>query len=473
MTERVDILVVGAGPAGMAAATMAAEEGLSVAVIDEHPSAGGQIYRGLKDGPFRHASSLGSDYTSGSALIARFTVAKVTTLLGASLWRVDVTDDGGIASYSKDGRSQRLAFHKLVLATGAIERPVAFEGWTLPGVMSVGGAQLLLKTSAIAPAGRIALAGNGPLVLLFATQLLALGVQISAVLDTAPKTGLLKAVVRNGAAIIRNGTKVRKGLRMLGEIRAAKVPVYGNVSSVLARGTDHITSIAFETDGKRMEIGIDSLLVHEGIIPNTQLSRALKCRHIWDDRQKCLRPDVDRFGESSVPGIFIVGDGATITGAIAAPASAEVAVGRIVKQMARASDRSQATARKAAFIVARERAFRPFLDELYPPRISVAALSGDTIVCRCEEVTGREIRSAIRDGAIGPAQAKAFTRCGMGPCQGRMCSPIVSRLIASETNRTVDEVDTYNIRFPLKPMTVSEMAQCGESGGEGDTHHAV
>ncbi|MGB3386541.1 MAG: (2Fe-2S)-binding protein, partial [Pseudaminobacter sp.] len=163
-----------------------------------------------------------------------------------------------------------------------------------------------------------------------------------------------------------------------------------------------------------------------------------------------------------------------INGAVAAPASAEVAIGRIMEQMGRDDATVRAMARKAAAILARERAFRPFLDGLYPPRISAASPSDATIVCRCEEVSAGAIRSAVRDGAVGPAQTKVFTRCGMGPCQGRLCGPIVSQLIADETGRPIFQIGTYNVRFPLKPVTVVEVAQCdGDERRPEEKHHAA
>jgi NADPH-dependent 2,4-dienoyl-CoA reductase/sulfur reductase-like enzyme len=457
----------------MAAAAMAADHGLSVALIDERPNAGGQIYRGLEGGPFRHCAVLGSDYAHGLEIIARFRSAHVTALFGVILWRVDMTETGGVASYSKDGVPQRLAFRKLILATGAIERPVAFEGWTLPGVMGVGAAQLLLKSSAIAPSGRVVLAGSGPLMLLFATQLLAFNIEISAILDTAPKVDRIGAALGNVGGIFRNFEKMRKGLRMQRDIRGAGIPVHRNVSTLTARGGDCINSIVFETNGLQHETKVDTLLIHEGIVPNTQLSRALGCKHVWDEGQRCQRPELDEYGESTVAGVFIVGDSARVTGATAAPASADIAVGRILEQMDRANASSRATSRRAAATMARERAFRPFIDALYPPRISVSPVSDTTIVCRCEEVSAGAIRSAVKDGAVGPAQAKAFTRCGMGPCQGRMCGPVVSALIAGATDRTVADVGAYNVRFPLKPVTFAEMAQCGDGGNQEESHHAA
>ena len=142
--NRVDVCIIGAGPAGMAAATNAAGHGLSVLLLDERPSAGGQIYRGLEDGPFRNDPALGSDYLAGRGILQSFQAARKQAFFGVTIWRVDMSADGGFVSFTESGQTRRLGFAKLILATGAAERPVAFEGWTLPGVMTVGGAQLLL-----------------------------------------------------------------------------------------------------------------------------------------------------------------------------------------------------------------------------------------------------------------------------------------------------------------------------------------
>ncbi|MBB1251568.1 NAD(P)/FAD-dependent oxidoreductase [Rhizobium sp. G21] len=473
MTLKVDICVVGGGPAGMAAAEMAARHGRSVALLDERPSAGGQIYRGLEDGPFSRSEALGADYRQGADVISRFRSARVTSFFGVDLWRIDMSETGGVASFVHDGASSRLAFGDLILATGAMERPVPFEGWTLPGVMGVGVAQLLLKTSAIAPSGRIALAGNGPLLLLFATQLLKLGVEISAILDTSPRISRIAAVLEHARGLASNAGKVLKGAGYIRAVRRAGVSVYRDVSSLSASGGDRISSIAFEAEGGARKIDVDALLVHEGIIPNTQLSRALGCRHIWDAAQKCLRPEIDAFGESSVARVFIVGDGAAITGAVAAPASAEIAVGRILDRLGHGGAELGLSLRRASRTLSRERAFRPFLDALYPPRLSVAAPDDATILCRCEEVTAGMLRAAIKDGAIGPSQAKAFTRCGMGACQGRVCGPIVSQLMSAETGRSIGDIGSYNVRYPLKPITLQDMARSGDDARPAGGEHAA
>ncbi len=468
----VDVCIIGGGPAGMIAAATAASHGLTVALLDERPSAGGQVYRGLEDGPFKNDLSLGSDYNAGLRILELFKAAQKEVLFGVNIWRIDMFGNEGFVSFSKCGTSQRLKFAKLILATGAMERPVAFEGWTLPGVMTVGGAQLLLKSSGIAPAGRIVLGGNGPLLSLFASQLTGLGVRIAAILDTAPKVNRAAIALRHLPSLIINREKLAKGMRMIWDIRAADIPIYRDVSHLIATGSSKLTGIAFEFAGKSRVIDADVLLVHEGILPNTQLSRALNCQHVWDDSQHCLRPVLDGFGESSIRNLFIVGDAASIDGAFAAPASAEIAVCRILEQMGRADARVGKASAKATATLLKERSFRGFLEALYPPRISTSSCSDGTIICRCEEVTAGSLRTAIADGAIGPAQAKVFTRCGMGACQGRVCGSIVSQLLANETGMKTSDIGSYNVRFPLKPITLAEMAVEIDSDFGDDKHAA-
>lgn len=466
----VDVLVIGGGPAGMTAATAAANAGLSVVLVDERPDAGGQIYRGLESGPFRESSTLGADYSKGAPIIERFRSASIATFFGASLWRIDTDQNGGKAAFSSSGLHMTIPFRKLVVATGAMERPVPFPGWTLPGVMNLGAAQLLLKSSGLVPSGRVALLGNGPLLLLFAQQLTNAGVRVDAILDTAPRVNKFALGLKHVRAMLANRDKMLKGIGMLRAVRQSGIPIYKDVSEVLAVGQHQLTELQFVSSGQPARLELDLLLVHEGIIPNTHLSQALGCKHVWSDRQECFIPLTDGRGRSSNRNVFIIGDGASIRGADAAPASAEVAVATILSDLDRANAKSRKALAAALRSLEKEGKFRPFLDALYPPRLAVTRIADETIICRCEEVPASALREAVQDGAIGPAQAKAYTRCGMGPCQGRTCALQVSQLLARETSASIDAVGSYNVRFPLRPITLGDMAASAELPAREDSH---
>ncbi len=200
------------------------------------------------------------------------------------------------------------------------------------------------------------------------------------------------------------------------------------------------------------------LLVHEGVVPNIHPTMALGCAHDWRDDQLCWVPRLDAWGETSLPGLFVAGDGAGIAGAQAAGWRGEIAAIGVAQRLGRVDD-AEATRRATAprRQLDRALAIRPFLDALFRPRAALFAPSDDTVVCRCEELTARDIRAAAT-GTPGPNQVKAFTRAGMGPCQGRQCGYTVAHLLAAMQKRPVAEIGFYRIRPPLKPVTLGELA---------------
>jgi NADPH-dependent 2,4-dienoyl-CoA reductase/sulfur reductase-like enzyme len=197
------------------------------------------------------------------------------------------------------------------------------------------------------------------------------------------------------------------------------------------------------------------------VIPNIQVGLALQLRHEWDEAQLCWRPMLDLWGQTSLPCIAIAGDAGGIAGAGAARLSGQLAAldaAMLLGRLGQAERDRRAGPIRAA--LARERALRPFLDRLYRPRHSLLAPDeGETIVCRCEEVDAGRIRRAVRFGAVGPNQLKAFTRCGMGPCQGRICGSMVGALIADELDRPIAEIGVWRPRAPFKPITVGALAE--------------
>ena len=450
----VDFAIVGAGPAGMAAATLAAELGLDTLLIDEQGEPGGQIYRAIDRAPAEapNSSPLGSDYLAGRSVVTRFRASGAGYRPATTVWHID---PDGTLSVVSEGTSETIRARRVLLATGAIERPLPIAGWTLPGVMTVGAAQILLKTADIVPDGRTVLAGQGPLLYLAAMQLARAGAPPAALLETTPHENYHAAARRLGSAWAGRRA-VAKGLGWLLAIRRAGIPVRHDVRALRALGRNRVERVVW--DGG--EIAADHLLLHDGVIPNTQISLALQLAHQWDEAQLCWRPQIDEWGRASLPNIAIAGDGAGIAGADAAILSGRLAALDAATALGRISepDRDrQARPIRAAF--AREQAFRPFLDWLYRPAPSVLAPpDDDTIVCRCEEVTAGQIRRGVRLGAPGPNQLKAFTRCGMGPCQGRICGPIVSAVIAEARGVPMADIGSYRPRAPYKPITVGALA---------------
>ena len=455
MTEQVDVAIIGAGPAGLAAADVLGKAGCKVALLDEQPAAGGQIFRGIVAADDRRKRLLGDDYAAGDKLLAGLDHAGVRHLAGATVW--EVTPDRRL-SFSIGGKAQSLAAEHVLIATGAIERPMPFPGWTLPGVMTVGAGQILLKTAGLLPPSPCILAGSGPLLYLLAAQYLAAGLTIDAIVETTPKGNFRKALKHAPGALIGN-RYLRKGLAMLNVLHKSGIQHYRQAHELVAEGTCEVEALTFATGDERHRLPCRSLLLHVGVTPNVQISRSLHLVHDWDRLQHGWRPRVDVFGATSISGIRIAGDGGGIMGAEAAVHGGRLAAFAILAELGKlTSDQRDALANRDLLGYRHHGRARPFLDALYAPAPEFLNPPDDAVICRCEEVTAGQIRSFVDLGCEGPNQAKAFGRSGMGPCQGRYCGLTVAGVIAAKRGVPMADVGYYRIRPPLKPITLGELA---------------
>ena len=226
-----------------------------------------------------------------------------------------------------------------------------------------------------------------------------------------------------------------------------------------------LRAITFRTSAGRTErVTASVLLVHEGIIPAIHATLAAGCAQVWNPAQLSFRPRTDDRGETSRRDIYAAGDGAGIGGAEAALAQGTLAAMAIAERLG-IVDAAAAGRRVAAAQVrlAGELRLRPLLDALYPPRGEIMSPAEDTIICRCEDVTAASIKHAALIGQPGPNQVKAFTRCGMGPCQGRQCGTTVSHILSDLHGASMDETGFFRIRPPLWPVTLAELAALGEA----------
>ena len=460
--SKVEFAIIGAGPAGMAAATLAAELGLDTMLIDEQGSPGGQIYRGVERA--RAASPLGRDYLAGNQLVAAMRASAVEYRPATTVWHLEPE---GTVHLAGAGRTETISARRILLATGAIERPVPIPGWVLPGVMTVGAAQILLKTADLVPTGRTVLAGQGPLLYLVATQLARAGAPPAAILETTPPANYrraLRALRRRWPGL----PPLLKGVASIFSAMRAGIPVRRDVRGLRAIGRGTLERVVWEGG----EAAADHLLLHEGVIPNIQISLALQLRHEWGEDQLSWRPALDPWGQTSLPCIAVAGDAGGIVGAEAARLLGQLAALDAAMLLGRIGeperDRRAGPIRAA---LVRERALHAFLDRLYRPRRSILIPEDDVVVCRCEEVPAGRIRRAVRLGATGPNQLKAFTRCGMGPCQGRICGPVVAAVIADALAKPIAEIGTWRPRAPFKPITVGALAAF--EGAEPEAGEAV
>jgi len=454
--SRVDLLIVGAGPAGMAAAVRARQTGLNVLVIDDQPAPGGQIWRSIETMPASRGAILGRAYQEGRGLADVFRASGAGYEPGMQVWQIE---PGFRVFVSRERQASTIEAKSVLLATGAQERPVPFPGWTLPGVMTVGAAQILLKSSGQIPSEPVWVAGSGPLPLLYLVQLLRAGGRIAGYLDTTPPERLRAALPHLPRALGRVGDLL-KGLAWGGMLRRARVHVVKHVADLEAIGSARVEAIRYRTSkGDEKVVPAGLLLVHEGVVPSIHAPLALGCAVEWHESQNCYAPVLDAWGETSQAGIFVAGDGAGIAGAKAALLRGELAALRVAVKLGHMNAQ---TAEEAAGPLRRklkrELAVRPFLDAMFRPRSEIFSPKDATVVCRCEEVTAGDVRAMAALGRPGPNQVKAFTRAGMGPCQGRQCGYTVAQILAAAEGRPVKEVGFYRIRPPLKPVTLGELA---------------
>ncbi len=452
-----DLVIVGAGPAGMSAAIVARGYGLNVMVVDEQPRPGGQIWRDIEAvAGTQRAEILGSAYTDGLSVARQFRECGARFLPETRVWQVEA---GGRVFMASSGRAETVEASAVLLATGAQERPVPFPGWTLPGVMTVGAGQILLKASGQIPDTPVWIAGCGPLALLYAVQLLRAGGRIAGFLDTTSSGRWAE----NAAPLLRASVaapfELLKGLGWLTQLYR-KARVVRNVVGIEAHGNDTLERLTYtRSGGGTVTVEARLLLVHEGLIPAIHPTLSIGCEHAWNSDQDSYSPQVDPWGETSESGIFVAGDGAGIAGAKAAVLRGRISAIGIAARLGRLSPiEADRQAKPLRADLKRALAARPFLDRYYRPRGAALSPADEALACRCEEVSAAKIRAMAQSGRPDPNRIKTFTRAGMGPCQGRQCNYAIANILAENGERAVADIGLYRVRPPFKPLTLGELS---------------
>lgn len=434
-----DLAIVGAGPAGLAAAVTAADLGLRVTVLDAGERPGGQFYR--HPAPALGATrpeALHHDWptfaTREAALRAHESAGRITYLPLHHVWTV-VPDGGGTWTlHALGGAEERAAgVHAtaVLLATGAYERQLPFPGWTLPGVVGAGGAQAMLKAGLVLPGKRVVVAGSGPLLLAVAGSLAAAGATVPAVVEAAAYT----AYAARTPVLLRNPGKLAEAATYGAALARHHVRLLTRHAVTEAHGSDRIEAVTvarLDRDwrplpGTARRIPCDALAVGHGLVPQLELATGLGCatRRSPDGT---VALDLDAEQRTSVPGIWSAGETGGIGGAQLAMVEGELAAHSIATAL-----RGAAGAPGPTPLTRRRARLRAFADAMAAAHRPGSGWTGwlrdDAVVCRCEEVPAGRIREAAEDlGARDARTVKLLTRAGMGWCQGRMCGPAVAAL---------------------------------------------
>lgn len=442
------LAVVGAGPAGMSAAVAAAEAGIAVTVVDSGSAVGGQFYR--QPAAQLHARApqrLQHGRRTWRALKSRFdrqlSAGRIRLLPDHHVWFAErIGDEYRVHALigPEQQRSVVVEADTLLLATGAYERVLPFPGWTLPGVVTAGGAQAMLKGSLVLPGGNVVVAGTGPLLLPVAVGLADAGAQVKALIESADR----RSVARLAPTLAAHPDKLAEAAGYAARLAAHRIPIKYGHTVVAAHGRDRVEAVtvaALDADGRAITgsevwIPCDSLAIGHGLLPHLDLALTLGAR-AEDDSAAAVWVDSEQ--RTSVPGLWAAGEATGIGGAALALVEGEIA-GRSVAAWSQGPQRAwldEDHARDPAWSHAEQkrRSLRGFFAAVAaaysPPAAWTERLTDDTTVCRCEDVRAGAIRGAIADdGARDLRTVKLLTRAGMGWCQGRMCGPAVAGLIA-------------------------------------------
>ncbi len=472
-TLKPDVLVVGAGPAGLAAACAASEAGLEAVVVDERKTPGGQYFKQPGSGFAVHAERLDRQFREGRALARATKDSGARLVAEATVW--GAFDSSHIVVSTPDGVLM-IRPRRLVLATGAYERAVPFPGWTLPGVMTTGAAQTLLRGSQVSPGKRVVVAGNGPLNLQVARELTVAGAEVVALVEvaTTPGPASVGSILRMAATSPR---LVLDGLAHTLTLRGRRVPMFHQHALVRVTGARRAeTAIIACIDengrpvaGTEKSFACDAVCVGYGFLPQSELARSLGCRHTYDALRGGLMVERDTNGRTSIPEVFVVGDAGGLGGARIALAQGTLAGITIARDLGyEITPGSQASEKRAARALNRHRRFQQALWRLYrAPLLTDQLATPCTYICRCEGVTKGSIETLGQD-ADSLGALKRISRAGMGRCQGRYCSPVIAEMMRCRTGAELAESDFFAPRPPARPVQIGSIAALASTKRETD-----
>lgn len=452
MTETFDLIVLGAGPAGGHAALEAAASGARVLLVDENPAAGGQVWRAPVEGLCSKAAPAGNAMRAAlGASAVRMATAHRVWLVGEG-FRVDALGPDGPVAWQAP---------TLVAATGTHERVIPFHGWTEPGVIGLAAATILLKAQGALPGKRVLLAGCGPLLAVVGSGVLAAGGSVEGIVDLA---GLRDWLARAPALLARPDLAAR-GAGWAARIAAAGVPYHGrHALTAVERGDTGLVATlrpvdagGKPVDGPTRQVEADAVAVGHGLVPDTALTRLLRAAHDWAPALGGWVPRLDENARTNVPGLYVAGDGAGVRGAAAAVWHGRIA-GLAAAAQAAGVEPDSARLQYLYRRHVRAARFGAALAPLVGPRdAALTALPPETVICRCESVTRAEIEAAIDAGADELNQLKHWTRCGMGPCQGRFCGEAAAGLLGLRLGGR-QRAGQWTGRAPLRPVDLAALA---------------
>lgn len=439
-------MIVGAGPAGIRAAQTLAAHGLRPCLVDEALQGGGQVYRRAPGNFQRPASQLygfearkaGAVHQALDALHGQIDYRPETLVWNA--------EDGHLHTLSQQ-RVGTVQYDRLLIATGATDRILPVPGWTLPGVYSLGAAQIALKAQGCAIGEHVVFAGSGPLLYLVAYQYAKAGAQVLAVLDSSPFGAQVAALPR----LLLQPATLAKGLYYRAWLTAHGIAVHQGATLVEVVGEQKVEAVTWQRAGSQHSLACDGLAFAHALRSETQLADLLGCQFTWSPLNRAWLPSRDQAGRSSVPSVYLAGDGAGIMGADAAEMAGERAALALLEDMGVTIDSERGPQLERQ--LARIQGFRVGLEAAFPfPEQWASQAPDDLMLCRCEEISVGEVRQVVAQGHTDINRVKAHCRVGMGRCQGRMCGSAAVEIIAQAAACSPQQVGRLRAQAPIKPL---------------------
>lgn len=443
-----NIVIVGAGPAGVRAAEILAEAGQRPIIVDEARRPGGQIYRQPPAGAEREAAKLyGTEAGKAQAIHAALGKlgGKVDYRPNTLVWNCF----NGKLNVLSNGAQGVIPYDRLILATGAFDRVIPFPGWTLPGVFTLGGAQVALKAQGVSVGKRVVLVGAGPLLPLVASQYLEAGADLAAVLDVTPYWPKVSAL----PGMMALPSYVRRGIGYLRTMRKFGVKTIYGVRALEVVGDTHVQGLKWRDAGGRWHsVECNAVAASFGLKPEMQLIDLAGCEIQFDEAARQWLPLVKDGRRSSLANVYLAGDCAAIGGADVAELTGRQAAYSVLEDLG--VPFAPQRARQIDAELARHAKFRSAIERAYPfPVHLIDAMEDSLMVCRCEGVSVGELRANyVTSGALEVNRLKAFTRVGMGRCQGRVCGAMATEILAQKSGLSLAEVGRLRGQHPVKPI---------------------
>ena len=447
------VIIIGAGPAGVRCAETLVAAGLRPIVVDENRRDGGQIYRRQPDMFTRpYAKLYGTEAERAQALHASFDAlrGKVDYMPETLAWNIS----GGKLYAVRDQRSRTLPYDALVICSGATDRLMPVKGWHYAGTYSLGASQIALKAQACAIGRQVVFMGTGPLLYLVASQYVKAGANVVAVLDTSPLMRRVAALPK----LLARPAVLRHGLALVAGLKRAGVQVLTGITPVEITGSaeNGVRGVVVrDKRGNERSFECDAVGMGYHLRPETQLADLARCTFRFDHETRQWLPEVGEDGRTSVPGVYLAGDGMKVLGADAAEIGGRLAALAVLKDFKLKVSENELQQLRAE--QARMDRFRRGLVQAFPwPAQQAAALPDDAIVCRCEAITAGELRRVVGEmGAQEANRAKALCRVGMGRCQGRYCGHAGAEVIAHAAGVPIEQVGRLRGQAPVKPLSMA------------------